>query len=76
MSFSRSIQWYHPHADPIWPDGTIKLRFTLGKLAGTPKRRTEERPASTMGRRKSRTESAPHRQTPGRLPISCLEKNR
>ncbi len=23
MSFSSSIQWYHPHADPIWPDGTF-----------------------------------------------------
>ncbi len=24
MSFSRLIQWYHSHADPIWPDGTFK----------------------------------------------------
>ncbi len=24
MSFSRPIQWYHAHVDPIWPDGTIK----------------------------------------------------
>jgi hypothetical protein len=24
MSFSRPIQWYHSHADPIWPDGTFK----------------------------------------------------
>jgi hypothetical protein len=24
MSFSRHIQWYHSHADPIWPDGTFK----------------------------------------------------
>ncbi len=24
MSFSRAIQWYHSHADPIWPDGTFK----------------------------------------------------
>ncbi len=23
MSFSRAIQWYHSHADPIWPDGTF-----------------------------------------------------
>ncbi len=23
MSFSRPIQWYHSHADPIWPDGTF-----------------------------------------------------
>ncbi len=22
MSFSRPIQWYHFHEDPIWPDGT------------------------------------------------------
>jgi hypothetical protein len=27
MSFSRPIQWYHSHADPIWPDGT--LRYSL-----------------------------------------------
>jgi hypothetical protein len=24
MSFSRPFQWYHSHADPIWPDGTFK----------------------------------------------------
>ncbi len=24
MFFSRPIQWYHSHADPIWPDGTFK----------------------------------------------------
>jgi hypothetical protein len=24
MPFSRHIQWYHSHADPIWPDGTFK----------------------------------------------------
>jgi hypothetical protein len=24
MSFSRPIQWYHSHADPIWLDGTFK----------------------------------------------------
>ncbi len=24
MSFSRPIQWYHSHGDPIWPDGTFK----------------------------------------------------
>jgi hypothetical protein len=24
MSFLRPIQWYHSHADPIWPDGTLK----------------------------------------------------
>jgi hypothetical protein len=23
MSFSRPIQWYHSHVDPIWPDGTF-----------------------------------------------------
>jgi hypothetical protein len=22
MSFKRAFQWYHSHADPIWPDGT------------------------------------------------------
>ncbi len=25
MSFSRPIQWYHSHADPIWPDSTFKF---------------------------------------------------
>jgi hypothetical protein len=25
MSFSRPIQWYRSHADPICPDGTFKL---------------------------------------------------
>jgi hypothetical protein len=24
MFFSRPIQWYHSHADPIWLDGTFK----------------------------------------------------
>jgi hypothetical protein len=24
MTFFRPIQWYHSHADPIWPDGTFK----------------------------------------------------
>ncbi len=24
MFFSRPIQWYHSHVDPIWPDGTFK----------------------------------------------------
>jgi hypothetical protein len=26
MFFTRPIQWYHSHADPIWPDGTFKCR--------------------------------------------------
>jgi hypothetical protein len=25
MSFSRPIQWYNSHADPIWPDSTFKF---------------------------------------------------
>ncbi len=25
MSFSRPIQWYHSHADPIWPYGTFNV---------------------------------------------------
>jgi hypothetical protein len=31
MLFSRPIQWYHSHADPIWPDGTfeVKILFLL-----------------------------------------------
>jgi hypothetical protein len=24
MTFSGPVQWYHPHADPIWPGGTFK----------------------------------------------------
>ncbi len=24
MSFQSASQWYHSHADPIWPDGTFK----------------------------------------------------
>ncbi len=28
MSFSRPIQWYHSHADPIWPDGTFNCLST------------------------------------------------
>jgi hypothetical protein len=27
MTFSRPIQWYHSHADSIWPDGTFKGFF-------------------------------------------------
>jgi hypothetical protein len=29
MSFSRPIQWYHSHADPIWPDGDFNDDVTL-----------------------------------------------
>ncbi len=29
MSFSRPIQWYHFHEDPIWPDGIFKEAYTL-----------------------------------------------
>ncbi len=41
MSFSRPIQWYHSHADPIWPDDMfiIYAIFRLIKLCWTgPKR--------------------------------------
>ncbi len=34
MSFLRPIQWYHSHADPIWPDGTFKLRTMAFLLTG------------------------------------------
>ncbi len=27
--FSRPIQWYHYHADPIWPDGTFNLLLQI-----------------------------------------------
>jgi hypothetical protein len=31
MSFSRPFQWYHSHADVIWPDGgTFKCRMYSG----------------------------------------------
>ncbi len=33
MSFSRPIQWYHSHADPIWPDGTFKTRECVFLMA-------------------------------------------
>ncbi len=26
MTFLRPIQWYHSHADPVWPDGTFNWR--------------------------------------------------
>ncbi len=29
MSFLRPIQWYHSHADPIWPNGTFKASSCL-----------------------------------------------
>ncbi len=29
MSFSRPMQWYHSHADPIWPDGTFTHFFSF-----------------------------------------------
>ncbi len=25
MFFSKPMQWYHSHADPIWPDGTFNM---------------------------------------------------
>ncbi len=31
MSFSMPIQWYHSHADPIWPDGTFKGSLVSAK---------------------------------------------
>ncbi len=34
MSFSRPIQWYHSHADPIWPEGTLKLSDFAEDLYG------------------------------------------
>jgi hypothetical protein len=30
ISFSRTIQWYHSLADPIWPDGTFKFYNLVG----------------------------------------------
>jgi hypothetical protein len=29
MSYSRPIQWYHSHVDPIWPDGTFKVQKNI-----------------------------------------------
>ena len=34
MSFSRPIQWYHSHADPIWPDGVRHVTGTGSGLLG------------------------------------------
>ncbi len=34
MSFSRPIQWYHSHADPIWPDGTFDNLCANAYLSG------------------------------------------
>jgi hypothetical protein len=44
MSFSRPIQWYHCHADPIWPDGTFESFITekSKKLDLDPKSRGSE----------------------------------
>jgi hypothetical protein len=28
MSFSRPIQWYQSHTDPIWPDWVFKAGYT------------------------------------------------
>jgi hypothetical protein len=35
MCFSRLIQWYHSHADTIWPDGTYNpfLPITVEHLS-------------------------------------------
>ncbi len=35
MFFSRPIQWYHSHADPIWPDGTFNELYA-DLAAGVP----------------------------------------
>ncbi len=36
LSFPRPIKWYHPHADLIWPDGTVPLnRNNLRKNIST-----------------------------------------
>ncbi len=35
MSFSRPIQWFHSHADPIWPDGTFKGASTKRPILRT-----------------------------------------
>ncbi len=29
MSFSRPIQWYHSHADPIWPTVPLNLQSCI-----------------------------------------------
>jgi hypothetical protein len=29
MSFSRTILWYHSHADTIWPDGTFNYKRNI-----------------------------------------------
>jgi hypothetical protein len=49
MSFSRPFQWYHFHADPIWPDGTLKSLNPL--IAGWTRGRA---PMGPGGRRRRR----------------------
>jgi hypothetical protein len=34
MSFYRAFQWYHSNADPIWLDGTFKIRANLPYRVG------------------------------------------
>jgi hypothetical protein len=34
LTFSRLIQWYHSHADPIWLDSTFKQYFISQKGLG------------------------------------------
>jgi hypothetical protein len=34
MSFSRPIQWYHSHSDPIWPDGTSTVNYSMTVVKG------------------------------------------
>jgi hypothetical protein len=34
MSFSRLIQWYHSHADPIWPDTIVEHYRHPGQADG------------------------------------------
>ncbi len=34
MSFSRPIQWYHSHADPICPDGTFNASLYINNVVG------------------------------------------
>jgi hypothetical protein len=41
MSFSRPFQWYHSHADPIWPNGTFKRKVFYSSIKPQTPRRGE-----------------------------------
>ncbi len=47
MSFSRAFQWYHSHLDPIWPEGTFKVKVNR-EIAQFSPSRTKSMPYATV----------------------------